>query len=172
MSDFPKRKPIRIADYDYSTPGAYFITVCTANREKIFWSDRRGELCSPADTALPGDHRSPLRAELSDVGMIVDTEIKKLDSVYNAVSVDKYCIMPDHIHFIITIGTDEFRRTQFAPTISRVIKQFKGSITKQIGRPIWQKSFYEHGIRNQQDYYEIWEYIENNPLKYVLKRTP
>ena len=44
----PKRKQIRIKDYDYSTPGAYFITVCTANREKIFWSDRRGELCSPA----------------------------------------------------------------------------------------------------------------------------
>ena len=62
-------------------------------------------------------------------------------------------------------------RTQFAPTISRVMKQFKGSITKQVGRPIWQKSFYDHGIRNQQDYDEIWEYIENNPLKYAIKRT-
>ena len=59
MNNNPKRKPIRIADYDYSTPGAYFITVCTANREKIFWSDCRGELCSPADTAPTGDRRSP-----------------------------------------------------------------------------------------------------------------
>ena len=107
-SILPKRKLIRIEGYDYSTPGAYFITVCTANREKIFWSDRRGELRSPA------------------------------------------C----------------------APTISRVIKQFKGSITKQIGRPIWQKSFYDHAIRNQQDYDEIWKYIENNPLKYALKKAP
>lgn len=49
------------------------------------------------------------------------------------------------------------------------MQQFKGSITKQIGRPLWQKSFYEHGIRNQQDYDEIWEYIEHNPLKYLLK---
>ena len=48
MNNLPKRKSIRIEDYDYSTPGAYFITVCTANREKIFWSDRRGELRSPA----------------------------------------------------------------------------------------------------------------------------
>ena len=80
--------------------------------------------------------------------------------------------MPDHIHFIISIMTDENGRTQFAPTISRAIKQFKGSLTKQIGRPIWQKSFYDHGIRNQQDYDEIWEYIENNPLKYALKETP
>ena len=167
----PKRKQIRIKDYDYSTPGAYFITVCTANREKIFWSDRRGELCSPADNANTGDQRSPLRVELSVVGKIVDHEIQKLNSIYAAVSVDKYCIMPDHIHFILSIDTDENGRTQFAPTISRVMKQFKGSITKQVGRSIWQKSFYDHGIRNQQDYDEIWQYIENNPLKYALNRT-
>ena len=160
MIDLPKRKSIRIVDYDYSTPGAYFITVCTANREKIFWSDRRGELCSPANVPL------------SNIGITVDKEIQKLNSVYAAVRVDKYCIMPDHIHMILVIDTDENGRTQFAPTISRVIKQFKGSITKQVGRPIWQKSFYDHGIRNQQDYNEIRQYIENNPLKYALKKAP
>ena len=172
MNNIPKRKPIRIEDYDYSTPGAYFITVCTANRKKIFWSDRRGELRSPADNVQTGDQRSPLRVELSDVGKIVDVEIQKMNTVYDAVRIDKYCIMPDHIHFILSIDTDENGRTQFAPTISRVMKQFKGSITKQVGRSIWQKSFYDHGIRNQQDYDEIWAYIENNPLKYALKRTP
>ena len=160
MIDLPKRKPIRIEDYDYSTQGAYFITVCTANGEKIFWSDRRGELCSPANVPL------------SEVGMIVNNEIRKLDSIYDAVKVDKYCIMPDHIHMILVIDTDENGRTQFAPTISRVIKQFKGSITKQVGRPIFQKSFYDHGIRNQQDYDEIWQYIGNNPLKYLLNKAP
>ena len=110
----------------------------------------------------------------------MNNEIQKLGSVYEAVQVDKYCIMPDHIHFILSIHTDEngqARRGELcspvsAPTISRVIKQFKGSITKQVGRPIWQKSFYDHGIRNQQDYDEIWQYIENNPLKYALNRTP
>ena len=164
MINLPNRKTIRLADYNYSTPGAYFITICTANREKLFWSDRRGELCSPANVPL------------SDIGMIVDNEIKKLNSVYDAVRVDKYCIMPDHIHLIISINTDESGRTRrgelrspvSAPTISRVIKQFKGSITKQVGRPIWQKSFYDHGLRNQQDYDEIWAYIENNPLKYNM----
>ena len=117
--------------------------------------------------------RPPISANvpLSDIGIIVDNEIKRLNSVYDAVRVDKYCIMPDHIHFIISIDTDADGRTQFAPTISRVMKQFKGSITKQVGRPIWQKSFYDHGIRNQQDYDEIWAYIENNPLKYALNRT-
>ena len=99
-------------------------------------------------------------------------EINKLNSIYTAVRIDKYRIMPDHIHMILTINTDADGRTQFGPTISRVIKQFKGSITKQIGCSIWQKSFYEHTIRNQQDYEEIWEYIENNPVKYMLKQTP
>ena len=160
MNNLPKRKPIRIADYDYSAPGAYFITVCTTNREKIFWSDRKSELCSPANVPL------------SDIGMIVNNEIQKLNTVYDSVRVDKYCIMPDHIHMILIIDSDENGRTQFAPTVSRVMKQFKGSITKQVGRPIWQKSFYDHGIRNQQDYKEIGEYIENNPLKYALNRTP
>lgn len=96
----------------------------------------------------------------------MDQEIQKLNTVYASVRVDKYCIMPDHIHMILSIEADTDGRPQVAPTISWVIQQFKGSITKQIGRPIWQKSFYEHGIRNQQDYDEIWEYIENNPLKF------
>ena len=78
MNNLPKRKLIRIEDYDYSTPGAYFITVCTANREKIFWSNRRGEL------------RSPANVPLSDIGMIVDNEIQKLSTVYDAVHVYKY----------------------------------------------------------------------------------
>ena len=153
MIDLPKRRPVRIAGYDYSAAGAYFITVCTANREKIFWSDGRGELRSPADIPL------------SDVGIIVDNEMQKLNTVYDAVRVDKYCIMPDHIHMILRIDTDENGRTQFAPTISRVIKQFKGAITKQIGRPIWQKSFIDRVIRNDEGYRAVWEYIENNPVK-------
>ena len=130
MNNLPQRKPIRLEDYDYSTPGAYFITICTANREPIFWSTRRGELCSPANISL------------SDAGILIANEIKKLNTIYHAVRVDKYCIMPDHLHMILTIDTDESGRTQFAPTISRVVKQFKGAITKQLGRPIWQKSFY------------------------------
>ena len=58
-------------------------------------------------------------------------------------------------------------RTQFAPTMSRIIKQFKGKITKQIGYCIWQKSFYDHVIRGEKDYLRIWEYIENNPGKWT-----
>ena len=157
MENLPIRKNIRLNSFDYSSPGAYFITLCTYNREDLFWSNRRGELRSPADI------------ELSATGKIVDAEIHNLNTIYAAVCVEKYCIMPDHIHMILSIHRDSVGRTQFAPTISRIMKQFKGAITKQVGRSIWQKSFYDHGIRNQEDYNEIWEYIENNPKKYLLQ---
>ena len=155
-----KRKRIRLTQYDYATPGSYFITICTKDRIPLLWENVEAAI-SRQETP-----------RLSQIGMIVDKAICQIDTHYAAAVVDKYCIMPDHIHFILSIDTDENERTQFAPTISRVMKQFKGSITKQIGRPIWQKSFYDHGIRNQQDYDEIWQYIENNPLKYALKKAP
>lgn len=156
--ELPNRKPNRLCDYDYSQNGAYFITICTQNRERIFWSACRGELCSPANI------------QLSDIGIAVEREIEKLDTVYDAIRVDKYCIMPDHIHLIIVIDTDENGRTQFAPTISRAIKQFKGAITKQMGCPIWQRSYYDHVIRNQDDYNMIAKYIEENPLRWEMDK--
>ena len=83
---------------------------------------------------------------------------------YEKVSVDKYVIMPNHIHLIIVMQNG---RTQFSPTVSRIIKQFKGKVTKQVGFCIWQKSFYDHIIRDENDYLRIWEYIENNPYKWT-----
>ena len=173
MNELPKRKAIRIEDYDYSTPGAYFITVCTANREKIFWSDRRGELCSPANVPL------------SDIGMIVDNEIKKLNSVYDAVRVDKYCIMPDHIHLLLRIDSsqnrlnlgDEDGMGSPSPSLGNIVGWYKYQTSKQInlmngtiGEIVFQRSYYDHVIRNQQDYDEIWEYIENNPAKWIKEK--
>ena len=55
-----------------------------------------------------------------------------------------------------------------APTISRIIQQFKGAVSKQIGFSMWQKLFYDHIIRNEQEYQKTWEYIDTNPLKWEL----
>ncbi len=73
--------------------------------------------------------------------------------------------MPNHIHMILIIQ-NESGRAMLVPTISTVIAQMKGYISKRIGNSIWQKSFYDHIIRNEQDYLEIWQYIENNPEKW------
>ena len=155
-TSFPKRKQIRIENYNYSTPGAYFITICTANRERIFWSPVGADIIRPENVPL------------STAGKLAEQGILQMTDHYENVSVDKYCIMPDHIHLILRIEPDIGGRMISAPTVSRVVGSMKRWVSKQIGRPIWQKSFYEHVIRNRQDYDEIWKYIENNPLKYLL----
>lgn len=154
--DLPKRKNIRLNDYNYSSNGAYFITICTKNKENLLWKNVGANCVRPLDQ-LP----------LSKIGIVIENEIYKLNTVYENIKVDKYQIMPNHIHLIIFIYEDSNGRTQFAPTISRIIKQFKGSITKQIGFSIWQKSFYDRVIRNEKEYQSVWNYIHNNPLKYL-----
>ena len=160
MDNRPERKHNRIEDHDYSTPGAYFITVCTANREKIFWN------------SVGADMIRPQNMPLSPVGKIVEQGILQMADHYENVTVDKYCVMPDHVHLILRIETDIDGRMISAPTVSTVVGSLKRWISRQVGKPIWQKSFYDHAIRNQQDYDEIWEYIENNPIKYALKKAP
>jgi len=76
--------------------------------------------------------------------------------------------MPNHIHMIVRI--EKSGRTMCVPTISRIIKQCKEYVTKQIGYSIWHTRFHDHIIRNEQDYQKIWEYIDNNPLKWELDK--
>lgn len=160
MLELPKRKRIRLEEYDYSSCGAYFVTICIADRNALLWDNVGANCVRPYETA-----------PLSDIGKTIEFEIAKLSHVYENVIVDKYCIMPDHIHLIVFIVPDESGRTQFAPTLSRIIKQFKGSITKQIGFSIWQKSFNDRIIRNEKSYREAWQYIDNNPLKYCQGKS-
>lgn len=151
MDDLPKRKPNRLEDFDYASPGAYFITICTTNREKLFWSNVGADIIRPQDI------------QLSMIGRITEQAILQIPDHYGHISVDKYCIMPDHIHLILYIESEIDGRIISAPTVSTVVGSMKRWVSRQIGRPVWQKSFYEHGIRNQRDYEEIWNYIENNP---------
>lgn len=144
-----KRKANRLKDYDYSQNGAYFITICVNDRKPILSSVTVGANC----------------VRLSKIGIIIDNELQKINSIYENIFVDNYVIMPNHIHLIIRIDNDG--RTQFAPTMSRIIKQFKGSITKQIGKPIWQKGFYDHIIRDEYDYRIKQQYIDENPIKWI-----
>ena len=148
MNRMPARKRIRLDKYDYSQRGAYFVTICVKDKHELLGTIDVGANC--------------VRPHLSDYGKIVDKEISALPMIYDFVDIDKYVIMPNHIHMIIVLDSDG--RTQFAPTISRIVKQFKGSITKQIGFSPWQKSFHDHIIRNKDDYRRICKYIEDNPM--------
>ena len=149
--ELPKRKNIRLKDYDYNQSGYYFITICVKDKHELLGKIDVGTNC--------------VRPQLSEQGKIVEKEIAVLNSTYKDVKVDKYAVMPNHIHMIIFI-TSENGRTQFVHTISRIIKQFKGAITKKIGFSLWQPRFHDHIIRNEDEYRKIWEYVDENPIKW------
>lgn len=141
------RKQIRLKSHNYTQNGYYFITICTI--------DRKALLCDK-NAKLKEDNTF----ELSKIGKIVEDGIKNIEEIYTDVKTDYYVIMPNHIHLILSI------KNSSDISISRIIKQTKGLVTKGIGSSIWQKSFYDHIIRSEQDYYEIVQYIQMNPLKW------
>ena len=153
--DFPKRKQNRLTEYDYSTPNAYFITICTEKRKNLFWKDAAATYAHPENIALTA------------LGTLVRQRIEDIPKHYPMISVDHFVVMPNHVHLLLQINTDYDGRPMAAPTISTVINQTKGIISKQIGVSVWQKGFHDHVIRGKQDYTEIWEYIENNPCKWA-----
>ena len=155
----PTRKQNRLNYYDYSSCGAYFLTVCTSKRMNYFWADSPTEV--GASIARPLDLQN---IKLSKYGRIADEAVKNISETYKALSVDHYVIMPDHIHLLLSIRADEYGRPMVAPTVSRVVQQMKGYVTKRIGTSIWQKSFYDHVIRNKEDYEEHIKYIYENPF--------
>lgn len=179
--ELPKRKRNRLDGYDYSLSGAYFVTICVKERAEMLWNSINknvGETFGLPKEGIPKEDRpkeecpNPLSKEslLSDIGKVVDDEIKRLDTVYENVFLGDYCIMPDHIHIIIFISDTKNGRLQISPTISRIIQQFKGAVTKRLGFSMWQKSFYDHIIRDEHDYEAVRRYIDGNPMKYFLDR--
>ena len=153
--ELPKRKQNRLTEYDYSTPNAYFITVCTHNRKNLFWKDIEAAIDCPGNIPL------------TMLGMITNQVIHNIPNHYPAITVDHAVIMPNHIHLLLQIHTDADGRPLAAPTVSTVINQIKGVVSKKAGFSVWQKGFYDHVIRGEQDYRDIWNYIEGNPGKWA-----
>ncbi len=96
--------------------------------------------------------------------MVCDKYINNINTIYENISVDKYVIMPNHIHLIISLcGT--MRASSPAKNIENIIRSFKTMVTKEIGKSIWQRSYNGHIIRGEKDYQKIWEYIDTNVLR-------
>ena len=157
MDILPKRKPNRLADYDYSSNGAYFITICTKNKE-----------CILSRITVGTSIARPQEIVLTSTGAVVDKAIREIPKHYEGVFVDNYVIMPNHIHMIIRIERLD-GRPMVVPTVSRIIQQMKGFATKQAGRPIWQEKAYDHIIRDDYDYMTKYQYIDDNPASWLLK---
>lgn len=152
--ELPKRKQNRLSGYDYSTPNAYFITICTEERKNLFWREIDSYIAQPDNIPL------------SKIGFIAQQVFQDIPNHYPAITVDHSVIMPNHIHLLLQINTDNNGMRTAAPTISTIINQAKGLVAKKVGFPIWQKGFYDHIIRSEQDYLDVCTYIEGNPGKW------
>jgi REP element-mobilizing transposase RayT len=159
------RRSIRLKEYDYSQSGAYFITICVYNRECLFGEIVNGEV------------------RLNEWGTIVEKELLKTPALRSNVLLDEYVVMPNHLHGIIVIMDHCRGVLQYAPTrrlrspsqtIGAIVRGFKSATTKRInemraapGMPVWQRNYYEHIIRNENELNEIREYIVGNPIKWA-----
>ena len=148
--ELPKRKPNRLAEYDYSRPGGYFITICTQGREELL------------GTVVGADVLIGPQIELSQVGQMVHDVLASMPNV------DKFVVMPNHIHAIVRIEEEGGAMGTSPPTqgLSQAVRYFKRKVTQRCGRRIWQRTFHDHIIRNQEDYLRIWQYIDTNPAKW------
>jgi REP element-mobilizing transposase RayT len=167
LKQLSHRRSIRLPEYDYSQVGAYFVTICTYNRECLFGNIEDGKLI------------------LNEYGKIVCVEWIKTGEIRFNVQLDEYVIMPNHIHGIIAI-VGAHCNVPLQPQIERfgqstrnsiptIIKLFKSTTTKQINQirntpsiPVWQRNYYEHVIRDDKDLCRIREYIQNNSLQWDM----
>ena len=142
--ELPKRKSPRLPHFDYASDHYYFVTICSSEKKCIF-----GETNN-----------------LNVIGKITEKHIQNLSNHHTGVKVDKYVIMPNHIHMIIILGCEPNNTNTVK--LDTVIGLLKSGITREIHQKhpntkIWQRSFHDHIIRNQQAYEKIWLYIESNP---------
>ena len=166
-----RRRSIRLKGYDYTQPGAYFVTICTHGRAMLFGRVVDGEMA------------------LNAYGEIVREEWFRTVQVrpYMELFPDEFVVMPNHIHGIVWI-VDVGARRRHAPTreqfgrpvpgsLPTIVRAFKSAVTRRInalrgtpGAPVWQRNYYEHIIRTERALDAIRRYIAANPLRWHLDR--
>ena len=162
MEKRPVRRNNRLETWNYSSNGAYFITICIQNRQ-----------CLLSHIVGGGVLDAPY-VQLTETGEVVDYRIREMNRQYPEVQTEKYVIMPNHIHLLIRIAKEGNVISSGpsgtpAPTnavIPAYISTLKRLCNQKLGKNIWQRSYHDHIIRNEADYQRIWSYIDTNPAKW------
>jgi putative transposase len=155
------RSSLRLPEYDYSGAGAYFVTICAHNRICAFGAVDAEEM------------------QLNDVGRIVSSCWNEIPQHFSAISLDEWVIMPNHVHGIVLISDAADAGATHAscirPGLGVVVGSFKSAATKRVnewrrahGSPLWQRNYYEHVIRDQEDLARVRQYIADNPIRWAL----
>ena len=171
----PKRKQLRLKDYDYTQNGCYFVTICVKGKRHLLAHYKsKEEIVGAGLRACPQD-----AIILTPLGREVERTIDFINTHYKDIDVKNAIVMPNHIHLLITIDNIEARYTgrHGDLPLQDVIRNFKSYTTKKYwdlsgdkNGVLWQSRYMDHIIRNQSDFERHWEYIEYNALKeYPLK---
>ena len=114
-------------------------------------------------------NRDDISVELTKVGLSVEKCIRNIDFAYEAISVVSYVIMPDHVHLLISVKAQNEAKNPVS--VETVVRSLKRITVNEVGDNIWQDSFYDHVVRNEDDLSLIRKYIRNNPLKFYFDKT-
>ncbi len=144
---FPKRKSPRLKTFDYNAGGVFCVTVCTAGKQKLFGAVVDGE---------------EARVQLSPLGQVVQNRIMDIPSAYPGVDVLNWVVMPNHLHLLLQIPSAANTSPQM------IVRALKRLVTTDWRKSVWQRSFFEHIVRNEQDALRFWKYIDENPKKWTL----
>ena len=148
----PIRKNLRLKHYDYTKPGAYFVTICCAERQCML-----GKVCD--DDVIP-----------SEVGRLVSVHWLHIEERFPSVQLDAFVLMPNHVHGVLLL-TDAGAMNR-APTLGEVVRSFKASVTRAanglVSMPFWQRGFHERVVRNEGELSRVREYIANNPRQWSM----
>ena len=152
----PRRKQIRLKEVSYNDVGAYFITICTKEKRKLLC-----EMKTDPITSAP-------TVQEYEAGRYVRLQLEEMGDFYDTVKLDRYVVMPNHIHMILMIpsGTRDEHTNRQNSVVSKFVGSFKRFSNKKAKSDLWQTRYYDHIIRNEREYLEICEYIDSNPAKW------
>ena len=155
----PERKNPRLKNYDYGSKGAYFLTLCSKGKTNVFSQIvGRGILDAP-------------EVRLTEYGKCVDDTIKYLSEHRNDIAVEKYVIMPNHLHLLVSIVGEKGGASGMPRPTNEMIPEFVSSLkrftNKKCGVDLWQVGYHDHIVRDGADYSLRWRYIDDNPRRWT-----
>ncbi len=159
--NLPYRKRLRLEGYNYNDAGVYFITICTWKRAPFLSQINVGAI-----------HELP-SSIITEYGTVVEEYIKKIPERFG-VELCNYVIMPNHIHLIVLIDKKQINQTcsnkhSIIPNIVGYVKMNSSKRFHEFGMEgrIWQRSYYDHIVRNENEFYKIYDYITTNPERWI-----
>ena len=149
---YPERRSPRLKGWDYGRNGGYFITICTKSRALTL------------GTVVGGDAHIAPQVRLTALGKLAETYLASVPGIL------KYVVMPNHVHFIVALGSGPMWASAPTMTVPKLVRTYKTLVTKAHGAAVWQRGYYDHIIRGEEDFLRVWTYLDNNPQKWELDR--